>query len=299
MFRSKGTDLSILFVLLLAIALVACDQGTKKIKLRYKYVPGMALAYKQITRGVEEVTDRKSGKLIARDYLITTLDLTSSVRRVLEDSTSENLIERNWNQRSVDLLKNSSDTVTRLPMSDEPMLEYAKPNGRLVDMEFASDTVEGDLTYLKEYTKQGWPVFPDGEVGLGHSWTQTTTVVLPEGPVEASTTFSINSFARERGYDCAIIEYDGICIVPLPFRTGREHRLLSGVDKITSKGHMFFAYKEGFLVSLKERWLLESDRMIDRLTADTVNGYDVGDTIPLHVGLEYDVDYYLNSITIP
>jgi hypothetical protein len=300
MTKSKGLVLSALIAFVLAYALTACDQGTKKVKIRYKYVPGMSVAYQQVTRGVEEVVDRATGQKIAREYLITTLDLTSSVRRVLEDSTSENLVQRTWQQRYVDLLKKGpADTVTRQTMPEQPMLEYAKPNGRLVDIEFASDTVEGDLSYLKEYTKQGWPVFPDGEVGLGHSWTQSTTVVLPEGPVEASTTYSIKSFARERGYDCAVIEYDGVCIVPLPQRTGKEHKLLSGVDRITSKGHMYFAYKEGFLVSLKERWLLESDRSIYRLVADTVHGYAAGDTVPMHVGLEYDVDYYLTGITMP
>jgi hypothetical protein len=300
MTRSKVAVLSVLVALLLAISLASCDQGTKKITIRYKSLPGMNLAYQQITRGIQEVVDRKTGKVISKEYLVTTLDLTTSVRRVLEDSTAENLVTRKWQQRYIDLQKkNSADTVTKQPMAEEPMIEYSKPNGRLVDIAYASDTSEGDLSYLKEYTRQGWPVFPDGEVGQGYSWTQTTTVVLPEGPVEASTTYTVKSFARERGYDCVVIEYDGVCIVPLPPRTGKEHKLLSGVDRITSKGHMYFAYKEGFLVSLKERWLLESDRTINRLVADTVHGYEAGDTIPMHVGLEYDVDYYLTNITTP
>jgi hypothetical protein len=242
MTKSKGAMLSALVALLLVISLTACDQGTKKIRIRYKYIPGMNFAYQQVTRGIEEVADSETGKVISKEYLVTTLDLTSSVRRVLEDSTAENFVLRKWQQRYVDLLqKNPTDTVSKQPMTDEPMLEYSKPNGRLVDIEYASDTVEGDLSYLKEYMKQGWPVFPDGEVGQGHSWTQTTTVVLPEGPVEASTTYSVKSFARERGYDCAVIEYDGVCIVPLPQRSGKEHKLLSGVDRITSKGHLYFA----------------------------------------------------------
>jgi hypothetical protein len=299
MTRSKGAVLSVLVAVLLAISLATCDQGTKKIMIRYKSLPGMNLAYQQITRGLLEVVDRKTSKVISKEYVLTTLDLTTSVRRVLEDSTAENLVSRIWRPRFVDLLKNSADTVTEQPMADEPMLEYSKPNGRLVDIAYASDTAKGDLSYLKEYNKQGWPVFPDGELGQGYSWTQTTTVVLPEGPVEASTTYSIKSFARERGYDCVVIEYDGVCIVPLSPQTGKGHELLSGVDRVTSKGHMYFAYKEGFMVSLKERWLLESDRTINRLVADTVNGYEVGDTIPMHVGMEYDVDYYLTNITMP
>jgi hypothetical protein len=50
---------------------------------------------------------------------------------------------------------------------------------------------------------------------------------------------------------------------------------------------------------LKERWLLQSDRTISRIVADTVNGYAAGDTIPMHVDLEYDVDYYLTNVTMP
>jgi len=299
MTRPKGAVLSAFLALLLAILLTACDQGTKTIKIRFKYCPGMSLTYQQVTRGIEQVVDRETGKVVVKEYLVTTQDLTSTTRRVLEDSTAENLTVRKWQQRYVDLTKNPADTVTRQPVVEEPLLDYSKPNGRVLDIAYASDTVEGDLSYLKEYTRQGWPVFPDGEVGQGHSWTQSTTVVLPEGPVEASTTYTIKSFVRERGYDCAVIEYDGVSIIPLPQRTGTRHKLLSGVDRITSKGHIYFAYKEGFLVSWKERWLLESDRSICRLVADTLRGYDAGDTIPMHVGLEYDVDYYLVSVTMP
>jgi len=298
--RSTGAVLSVLVALLLAISLASCDQGTKKVRIRYKYLPGMVLAYQQVTRGIQQVVDSKTNKIIAKEYLVTTLDLTAAVRRMLEDSTSESLINRKWQQRYVNLLaKPSTDTVQREPMIDEPMLEYMRPNGRLVDLEYASDTIEGDLSYLKEYTEQGSPVFPDGEIGQGHSWTQTTTVVLSEGPVEASTTFTVKSFVRERGYDCAVIEYDGTCIIPLPSRRGKEHNLLSGVDKVTSKGHLYFAYKEGFLVSMKERWLLQSDRTISRIVADTVHGYEAGDTVPMRIALEYDVDFYLTSITMP
>lgn len=286
--------------LLAILTLAACEQGAKKVLIRYKYVPGMTVTYQQVTRGMIQAQDQKTKKLLQQEYAETTMDITDNVRRVLDDSTAEVVDTKKWQRRVRNLLdKTTADTILDKPGEGESLVQYMKPNGRMLDMEMVSDTVKGSLEYLKEYYKQGFPVFPDMEVSQGYSWTQTTTVVLPDGPMEASTTYTINSFARERGYDCAVIEYDGTCIIPLPARKGKAIDVVSGVDKITLKGHMYFAYKEGVLVSVKERWVLSSDRTIIENTPKEDLGYKAGDKVRLDVGVEYDVDFYLTGLKMP
>ncbi len=300
MTKSKYALLWACVLLLSGSWLSSCDQGTKKVHIRYKHVPGMKTTSQQIARGMVKVEDRDTKRVLQHEYVESTLDIANEVRRVLEDSTAEIVSTQNSQWRSRNLLdKTSSDTTKSSPMEGPPILEYMKPNGRMVDMEFASDTTKGNLDYLKEYYKQGYPVFPDVEVGQGYSWTQTTTVVLPEGPVEASTTYTVKSFARERGYDCVVIEYDGTCIIPLPSRKAKQYELVSGVDKITSKGHLYFAYTEGILVSVKERYILDSDRVLKESMTEPEAGFQPGQKVNVKVGIEYDADFYVTSLKMP
>ncbi|MEW5796645.1 MAG: hypothetical protein AB1772_09845 [Candidatus Zixiibacteriota bacterium] len=298
--RLTGVLTAVGGVILLAFGLATCDQGVKKVRIRYKHTPGTTVTFQQITRGIIQAKDRPTQRILQHEYAETTMDITEAVRRVLEDSTAEVVNTIKWQHRTRDLMdKTRSDTALEMPGERQPIVQYMKPNGRMLDMEFVSDTVKGSLEYLKEYYKQGYPVFPDGEVSQGYSWTQTTTVVLPDGPMEASTTYTIKSFARERGYDCAVIEYDGLCIIPLPAKQMEKIDVISGVDRITSKGHMYFAYKEGMLVQLKERWILSSDRLVIEKEPKPECGYEPGDTARIEVGIEYDVDFYLTGSKAP
>lgn len=293
--------LLILAALLTAtINLTGCDQAGKKVTIRYKFQPNMKMSYQQVTRGVVMVRDLNRDKLTHNESAENTMNIEYFVRRVLDDSTAEIIDSKTYKSTSRDQLDTTgADTATTSTKETPQIVKYMKPNGRLVDMEYVSDTAKGSLDYSKEYYKQGFPVFPDGPVGQGYSWTQSTTVVLPDGPMEASTTYTIKSFARERGYDCVIIEYDGVSIIPLPGYDKGDYTLIAGVDKMTSKGHMYFAYKEGIVVMLKERWLLDSDRTEVLKKVKEGSDYRVGDTVPKNVAIEYDVDYYLQKLEMP
>jgi len=296
------TAVCLTFAAILSVALVfgSCDQAGKKVTIRYKFQPNMKMSYQQITRGLVKVRDINQDKLTHDESAETTMDIEYFVRRLLEDSTAEVIDSKTYTSSWTDRLDSTAtDSIHSKTKESPQVVKYMQPNGRLVDMKFASDTARGNLDYLKEYYKQGFPVFPDGPVGQGHSWTQTTTVVLPDGQMEASTTYTIKSFARERGYDCVVIEYDGVSIIPLPEYDAERHTLISGVDNIQSKGHMYFAYKEGVMVLAKERWLMDSDRTKVLKEADTVMGYQPGDTVRLNIAIEYDVDYYLQKLEMP
>ncbi len=264
-------------------ALLGCDQGEKRVSLQFKFTPDTRLFYKELSKGSAKVTENDS--ITSDRYAELNWTLEWYVRRILEDSTAEIVETRTY--RYTALEKDSSKADTMAHTDDITM--YMKPNGKIVDLE-PTKSRESRISYLKSYTEQGQPVFPSGELAQGYSWTQSTKVILPDGPIEASTTYEIKSFARERGYDCVVIAYDGNMAIPLEPMKEKGYELISGVDRITSKGHLYFAYKEGMIVVQMERWLLEGERYGSKEGKDPVN---------TRIMIEYDVDHWLAGVEHP
>jgi len=184
------------------------------------------------------------------------------------------------------------DSTAPPPKRVVQYIEFLRPNGQLVDIDFESERKTSQPAYIKQYYEQAFPVFPSQSVTVGHTWTQTTRVTLPEGPVDASTKYTVKSLVRERGYNCAVVEYAGLCVIPLepskPDTTMCSH-LVSGVDRINTDGVMYFAYEDGFVVHERERW---------RLTGDRVEVTQAGDTLRTKVEVDHDVDISLVSRTM-
>jgi hypothetical protein len=292
------TILTIGVVWLTGFGLYSCADGSKSVRLRFKFEAGDKFEYRQITRGIIRAYDTDVDRLLTDEYAEVTMDIALEVRRVGEDSTAEILERSQYQSRTRNLLDTVSvDTVQGKPHEANELIKYMTPRGGIVDMEFASDTARGNIQYLKDYYRQGLPEFPDREIVQGESWTQTTRVVLPDGPVDASTTYTVKGFSREQGYDCVIIEYEGVSIIPLPPGVKEMYEVVSGADKIVSKGHLYFAYKEGAVVLIRERWVFDSDRVVVHQSAEPKYGYASGDTTAMNIGIEYDVDYHLIKMT--
>jgi hypothetical protein len=125
----------------------------------------------------------------------------------------------------------------------------------------------GSYEYSTQHMEQSSPVFPSGEISLDYSWTQNTIVIVNDRPREASTTFRTESFARERGYDCVVISYEGSVILPfdsVPLESG----MMEGTDFLKIRGTLYFAYKEGLVILDRQRWTSEGDR-IDHVDGKT------------------------------
>lgn len=301
-FMNKATRsvIAIGVTIFASLVMFACDQAPKKVELKFKFQPGLKLTYQQVTRGLIRIRDRSNDELWHDKSTEATMDIEYFVRRILEDSTAEVVESKSYHVLTKDkVVSAGADSTEEKSKKSPDLIKFMAPNGRLIGIEYATDTSRAKLDYIKEYNQQGLPVFPAGPVGQGYSWSQTTTVVLPDGPIEASTTYTIKSFGRERGYDCVVIEYDGNSIIPLPPWESEDEALISGVDNIMSKGHLYFAYKEGVIVLARERWVLDSDRTIVKIVADTVHDYQAGDTVLINMGIEYDVDYYLTKLETP
>jgi hypothetical protein len=271
------------------IALTGCEQRPTEVRILLKHKPGATQKYQQVAKG--SARSYMNDSLVGNTYVEATTDITYHTRSVdPQDSTAEiavTLTSRDT-KKKLDDTSEADSTVAEHTRTVE-YVQYIKPNGKLVDMDFESEHPSSHPDYLKQYYKQAFPVFPDQKVSVGYSWTQSTRVDLPEGPVDASTTYTVKSFVRERGYNCVAISYQGQCVLPLePMppdkKTGKQ--MIRGVDRINTDGMAYIAYEEGFIVTEWEQWRLEGTQ---------VNVDSTGDTLYDRVAVDYDVDISLLS----
>lgn len=257
------------FLLILFLA-YSCDQGTKKVVLRYKHKAGYEMIY--------ETTAKSSLKLLEADTVfkdystVVKYRINNVVKRVLEDSTYE---VYSTSTKLSEVVTTKDSTIQQGEKKAWERIVYFKPNGKTIDVEFPEPIDSAWADYIRESYKQGLPVFPDGEVFVGYSWTQTTKVLIDEESSLSSTTYTIKSFAREKGYDCVVIEYDGNMVIPIkPYPVEKSKEKREGVDRMDMKGVMYFAYKEGVAVSFRENWKMNGNRKVTKEDGE-VTGYIV------------------------
>lgn len=282
----KTVRFATLLGLLLVIFTFGCESGKKRVNIRYKFKPDMTLKYEQTSKGSVRVVAGDS--VIQDSYNDITTTLTWKVEEITDDQTAKIVETKEFHSRMLDR-RDSSLTDTVEPGAGFTL--YIKPNGKLVDIIPAAEEMQGVASYIQKYFEQGAPMFPDDDVDQGYSWNQSSTIVLPDGPIEANTKFTVKSFARHHGYDCVVIAYEGNLAIPLEPYEYKDHKTLDGYDLVQSTGHQYFAYKEGFIVENLERYVVDGQRK--RVMLNT------GDTVLLNVSVEYDVDQLLQSVEMP
>ncbi|MEW6412321.1 MAG: hypothetical protein AB1483_07585 [Candidatus Zixiibacteriota bacterium] len=245
---------AILLMSAAALLIGSCSQGEKRISLRFKFEPGMKLQYEQTSKVREKVLEADS--IIyehAEEYKV---DIEQEFVKFVDDTAAQVSEHAIWH-----FMRPSKEDSTKMEpyQTERTTFMTVLPNGKIVEVEFVDLKEQSRIKYIKNYYEQGLPVFPSGEKPVGYNWTQTTKVVLPNESMEASTTFLIKSLVRESGYDCALIEYEGNLVIPVE-PAAKDSTMRSGLDKIKSKGHMYFAYKEGLVVLQKETWKVDGDR---------------------------------------
>ena len=265
-----------------AVFIAGCTQGEKKIMLRYKFEPGLKLSYEQLSKRSTTVVQADS--TVKESPMTFEIQVEQLVRRILPDSTAELVEVTTW---TVEKPSKEDSSVTETVEESRELVLQVRPNGMVLDVRFRHDENYSHIRYIRNYYEQGMPVFPSHEVSPGYTWTQTTKVVLPGEPMEASITYKVLSLAREAGYDCAVIQYGGDMIIPLE-PNPRDSVQRSGLDRIRSTGLLYFAYKEGMVVLQREQWL------IDRHRRKTISG----ETKEYQEAVELDIDYMLKGRTI-
>jgi len=240
-------------LILLSILVISCTESSKKIDLEFKYKPGMILEYEQDSKRKTEIYMTDS--LVKNEVDESKATVRQEILEVVNDSTFKINEIDTWHYTKPNKDDSTQfDSVTYSREMDLLVLE----NGKIIDFTFKNEK-EKASSYMKNYYEQGLPIFPSNSVQTGYSWTQTTSVVLPSETMNASTTYTIKSFVRELGYDCAVIEYEGNLLIPIePKKDDKTQR--SGLDRIQTKGMIYFAYIEGIVIKQTEKWTTNGDR---------------------------------------
>jgi hypothetical protein len=240
--------------LVMCLILVSCETGKKSIILQFNYSPGVSLLYDQTSKEAYEVTE--NSRVTKKNSTTMSATVEQSCRRVMPDSTAEILESDKW----VYTAPNEKDsTVLDTIRESRDMVVYMKPNGKVVDLEFKSKIDSATANYIEQYYAQAMPVFPAGEVTQGSKWTQSTRVMVDSTPTDAVTSYELASFAREQGYDCAVVNYSGNLIIPIKANP-EDTTKRTGINRIQSTGTLYVAYKEGMVVLQKETWVVDGDR---------------------------------------
>ncbi|MFQ6007513.1 MAG: hypothetical protein ACE5K8_01030 [Candidatus Zixiibacteriota bacterium] len=265
-----------------AVFIVSCAQSDKKVILRYKFNPGTRLTYEQVSKSHAKTFEADS--LIKEESRMFDMTVEQTVTRRLGDSTAEVVEIAVWPT----VKPNEADSTVVDTIEDRrQLILQVQSNGRVRNVRLGAEEDYTQISYIKNYYEQGLPVFPRDPVRPGYSWTQTTKVVLPNEPMEASMSYQVTSFLRQAGYDCAVIECQGNMVIPLE-PNPKDTIQTSGLDLITTTGVLYFAYKEGFVVHQRELWLIDRDR---RMTHQ-------GKTKQYREKIELDIDYVLKKHAI-
>lgn len=243
----------------------------------------MKLTYDQTSKNSTQMTNGDS--LIEESSHTYFVAITFDIISLDEDGTAEVLDSSTWSYEVP-----SKEDSTKMTTVDRSRIStvFVQPNGRYTDIILSPKEKLSTVTWLKSYFEQGMPVFPDGELTPGYSWTQSTKVLLPDETMNASTTYQIKSLAREAGYDCAVIEYDGNMIIPV-VETEMDSISRQGYDEIMISGVTYFAYKEGIIVLERQNWQVEGYRQ------KTYNGK----TDRYHVSTKSDLEFILTDFVKP
>lgn len=269
-------------VLWAAMLVVGCSQGDKQVVLRYKPKVGMTLNYEQDFRRSVKVTEADSiVKDYSTDYRAT---IVQEITEKFEDGSVALIEYDTWFYEAP---SEEDSTVREKREFSRELRMKIRPDGKVLEIEFPDEESKSAIAYIKNIYEQGMPVFPTEEISPGYSWTQTTKVLLPDGVMEASTTYRFRSLAREGGYDCAVVECNGNLVIPV--EADPEDTLKrAGVDHIQTTGKLYFAYKEGMVVLQRERWVVDGDRV------KVIDGKQVA----YQVAIEVDTEFRLTKITV-
>jgi hypothetical protein len=259
------------WLLLFILTAFACSRQPEKILFEFKQQPEESYVYR-ITDHVEwEIEDankrrysyqhdqeQKSEMRIDAIDSIATRSLTMSF--VVTKDTIINAPDFAWQKKRGSIIGHSFAYQLRM-----------RKNGEIVAVE--SDDPK-EAFFFDRYYKPSQPVFPDRAIAPGYSWTQNFQIAVPDGnPTVATTQYQFTGFAKADQFECAIINFEAALEYTESMEQPNEKLSAEFFAKkyhsqVTSKGQLFFAYREGFLV--KKINLITSTARSTTFTKDKV-----------------------------
>lgn len=199
----------------------------KEITLKNRFEKGQEIKYKSKTEIYNKARDDEKKKDIGTQSAVWEIEIT---QRILE-------IEGDMNAH---ILYHS--TPVSVPIEAQMMGVLNKKQVIYVFMSPIGKIIEASGIGF-----QGIVNFPGKPIKQGDTWTEVTEVELPgfPQPLKHSRTFTLDGFEKIKEYECAkvIIASEGTEL-DIPAPDGRGNVKYT----VKTKGEIYFAYVEGFLV---------------------------------------------------
>jgi len=248
------TALSLAVMAILVAGLLSCSSEAPSYQLSSKFpAVGAIYTYKMDSHQVARIYENDS--LIREVDSKMEGDISYTAKDLLSDGAAVVREENRWSWDE----PGDSGQIKRVTK------EYAYemtilPNGKVIDLKMIDKPSQSWEDYVKRYSDQGMPVFPDEKISTGYTWTQKTPVDLPSGDTTtASMTYKIKGTTQKMGYNCAIIEYNGTVVLPL-FRDPQDTTAFEMVDWIEMSGILYYGIDIGTSVNSEERRRVRSER---------------------------------------
>jgi hypothetical protein len=104
-------------------------------------------------------------------------------------------------------------------------------------------TLQGPSSDVSSMLFSLYPIFPDRELKVGESWTQTSKTPQSEMGVAVESQYTFVRREDRKGYKCAVIDFTTSMTVKV---TGEEAMNIEGSG--TGEGTCYFAYEKGLLI---------------------------------------------------
>ncbi len=241
-------SLYIIFILLLSISLFQCETQNKEVLLRLKFNENQSLRWSSINKSHWEYYENDS--LISKDSKDKRSESVEDVIKVIDNNSARLRLTNYYDYE----IPNKNDTTKMITVKDSSITEYIQDIHAVNLDVFPHDTSSVEkVEYIKKLYEQLAPRYPDEPVSAGFKWSNNIKVMLQDGETnDAVTNYTIKGFVKEAGYDCAIIEFKGNTIVPFQSeytnKEGNGNILETRIDKRSSHGTTYLAYKEGIIV---------------------------------------------------
>jgi len=229
--------------------------GEKSYELKYQLKKGIKFTMTS-TGEVNSVMDQQGTEVLtdiygeAEDFYVV---LSSDKKKGL-------LLEYEFGERSQDIdSAMGSDSTDFSELIGQKVKFVLLPNGKVEGFEgFDSlpeiSTGTGDELTEETYVlgvKTTFPLLPDKPIKIGDTWSDNQIMDVPSGGsilnLEFNFTYTLIEETEKDGFDCLKIEMKGVSRLSGDFEQGGMP--LSIERETTSTGTLYFAHKEGMLIS--------------------------------------------------
>lgn len=249
--------LAVLFTVVIFVNSAVPTQaaGQKLYELKYQLAKGTKFTMVSSSE-VNSVMDQMGTEVLSDSY-----GEAEDIFVVLSANKKKGLsLEYEFGERSQNIdSAMGSDSTDFSELVGQKVTFVLLPNGKVEEYEGFDSLPEitspgGDELNEETYilgVKTTFPLLPDKPVKFGDTWTDNQVMDIPQGgnflKLENDITYTLIEETQMEGFDCLKIEMKGVSRISGDFE--QEGMALYIERETISTGTLYFAYKEGMLIS--------------------------------------------------